>query len=258
MYSPTAKRRRMPDWLGLDAQRVLVAGGAGTLGAALVGGFLDAGATVGVIDVSADAMAALDPRVTVRLQADLSGAATARAAVTGARQELGGLDAFVHCVGINDRKPIESYSAAEWDRIIAVNLTSAFHTGAEAAVGMRDQRHGRIVFFSSVAGRSGHKLHGPYAATKGAINQLMRVLAHEYAAHGVTANAVAPGYMDTTLTRDYLAANPDKRAALVELIPAGRFGHLQEVVDPVLFLCSPRASFITGQVLYIDGGRTIV
>jgi gluconate 5-dehydrogenase len=248
----------MPEWLGLGAQRVLVAGGGGTLGASLVDGFLGAGAEVAVVDLSADAMSRLDPRVSVRHEADLSDAAAARAAVASVRNDLGGLDAFVHCVGINDRKPIETYNPAEWDRIIAVNLTSAFHTGAEAAVGMREQGYGRIVFFSSVAGRSGHRLHGPYAATKGAINQLMRVIAHEYAADGVTANAVAPGYMETTLTREYLAANPGKRAALVDLIPAGRFGELQEVIDPVLFLCSPRASFITGQVLYIDGGRTIV
>jgi NAD(P)-dependent dehydrogenase (short-subunit alcohol dehydrogenase family) len=177
--------------------------------------------------------------------------------VAAVRELLGGLDVFVHCVGINDRKPIERYAAGEWDRIVAVNLTSAFHTGVAAAVGMRDQRYGRIAFLSSVAGRSGHKHHGPYAATKGAINQLMRVIAHEYAEHGVTANAVAPGYMDTALTESYLAS-ADRRAELVKLIPAGRFGTLQEVVDPVLFLCSPRASFITGQVLYIDGGRTIV
>ena len=115
-----------------------------------------------------------------------------------------------------------------------------------------------IVFFSSVAGRSGHKHHGPYAATKGAINQLMRVMAHEYAADGVTVNAVAPGYMDTELTRQYLADHPGRREELIELIPAGRFARIDEVVGPVLFLCSRQASFITGTVLYIDGGRSVL
>ena len=248
----------MSDWLGLTGRRVLIAGGGGTIGRALVEGFATAGATVAVTDVSDDAMAGLDDQTAIRHSADLTDAASARTAVADVRKGLGGLDVFVHCVGINDRRPIEDYGASDVDKIIAVNLTSAFHSATEAAVGMREQQHGRIVFFSSVAGRSGHKHHGPYAATKGAINQLMRVIAHEYAEHGVTANAVAPGYMDTTLTRSHLAANPDKRRALIELIPAGRFGTLPEVVDPVLFLCSPHASFITGQVLYIDGGRTIV
>ena len=248
----------MSDWLGLQGRRALIAGGAGTLGRALVNGFLEAGATVGVLDVSADGLADLDARVAVRSQVDLSEPDASRGAVARVRNELGGLDAFVHCVGINERKPIEEYASQEWDRIVAVNLTSAFHTATEAAVTMRAQGSGRIVFFSSVAGRSGHRHHGPYAATKGAINQLMRVIAHEYAEHGVTANAVAPGYMDTALTHEYLAAHPDQREALVRLIPAGRFGRLEEVVGPVLFLCSDRASFITGQVLYIDGGRTIL
>jgi gluconate 5-dehydrogenase len=245
----------MPDWLGLEGQRAVVAGGAGTIGSALVAGFLGAGSSVGVIDLDTSGV---DPRVSATARVDLSDADAARESLDALRDQLGGLDVLVHCVGINDRKPIESYTAPEWDRIVGVNLTSAFHLAAQAAVAMRDQGHGRIVFFSSVAGRSGHKLHGPYAATKGAINQLMRVIAHEYAAHGVTANAVAPGYMDTELTRQYLTDNPDKREALIQLIPAGRFGTLPEVVDPVLFLCSPHASFITGQVLYIDGGRTIV
>jgi gluconate 5-dehydrogenase len=245
----------MPDWLGLEHQRVVVAGGAGTIGSALVSGFADAGASVGVIDLD---VSNVDERVSAIARADLSDSDAARDALHRVGEQLGGLDGLVHCVGINDRKPIENYTAPEWDRIVSVNLTSAFHLGAQAAVAMREQGRGRIVFFSSVAGRSGHKLHGPYAATKGAINQLMRVIAHEYAVHGVTANAVAPGYMDTELTRRYLTDNPDKRQALIELIPAGRFGTLEEVVDPVLFLCSPRASFITGQVLYIDGGRTIL
>jgi gluconate 5-dehydrogenase len=246
------------DWLRLDGRRVLIAGGGGTIGGALIQGFLEAGATVAALDISEAAMADLDPRVAVRGFADLGDADMARRAVRAAREELGGLDIFVHCVGINDRRPIERYGPEDWDRIIAVNLTSAFNTATEAAIGMREQRDGRIVFFSSVAGRSGHRNHGPYAASKGAINQLMRVMAHEYAEHGVTINAVAPGYMDTALTRQYLTDHPDAHQTLINLIPAGRFGTLPEVVDPVLFLSSSRASFITGQVLYIDGGRTIV
>jgi NAD(P)-dependent dehydrogenase (short-subunit alcohol dehydrogenase family) len=171
-----------------------------------------------------------------------------------AARRLGGIEVFVHSVGINKRLPIGEYTDADWDDIVAVNLTSAFHTARAAlAHGAR-----RIVFFSSVAGRSGHREHGPYAATKGAINQLMRVMAHETAADGVTVNAVAPGYMDTELTRAYLADHPGRREELIALIPAGRFARIDEVVGPVLFLCSERASFITGTVLYIDGGRSVL
>ena len=175
-----------------------------------------------------------------------------------ASARLGGLDVFVHAVGINRRKPTEEYTDADWDDIVAVNLSSAFWTARAALGPMRAQGFGRIVFFSSVAGRSGHKHHGPYAATKGAINQLMRVMAHESAADGVTVNAVAPGYMDTELTRQYLADHPGRREELVALIPAGRFARIDEVVGPVLFLCSEQASFVTGTVLYIDGGRSVV
>jgi gluconate 5-dehydrogenase len=248
----------VPDWLGLEGRRVLIAGGAGTIGRALVHGFLAAGARVAVTDRDDAVLDALPAEVTRRYPADLTDPAAARRAVQSARADLGGLDVFVHCVGVNDRRPIEDYAPEDWDRIIAVNLTSAFHTAGEAVVGMKRAGFGRLIFFSSVAGRSGHKLHGPYAASKAGLNQLMRVMAHENAAHGVTANAVAPGYMDTALTSEYLAANPDKRDALVSLIPAGRFGRLEEVVGPVLFLASRHAGFITGQVLYIDGGRTIV
>jgi gluconate 5-dehydrogenase len=244
------------DWLGLTDQRVLIAGGAGTIGRALTTGFLDAGAQVAVIDL--DPAGAPDG-VTARVAADLRDADACRAAIAEATAALGGgLDVFVHAVGINDRRPIEEYGDADWDAIVTTNLSSAFWTAQAVAPAMRDQGHGRIVFFSSVAGRSGHQLHGPYAATKGAINQLMRVMAHEYAAFGVTVNAVAPGYMDTNLTQAYLAEHPEKRDKLVDLIPARRFGQLAEVVGPVLFLASRQASFVNGHVLYIDGGRTVV
>jgi gluconate 5-dehydrogenase len=251
----------MSDWLGLTGARVIVAG-AGTLGSALAEGFAGADAEVAVIDVSDERLDELGARAGLTgdrlIAADLAKRAPARAAIEGARAALGGLDVFIHGVGINDRRPIADYAQDDWDAIVSVNLSSAFFTAQVALEAMRAQGSGRVVFFSSVAGLMGHRNHGPYAATKGAINQLTKVMAHEYAADGVTVNAVAPGYMETNLTSAYLDAHPAERERLVSLIPAARFGRLEEVVDPVLFLASPRASFVTGHIMYIDGGRTVV
>ena len=251
----------MSDWLGLTGSRVLVAG-AGTLGGALVQAFADAGAEVALVDVSEQHLRGLGERAGIArerlIAADLADPGAARAAIDRGRAALGGLDVFVHGVGINDRRPIGDYTAADFEKLVSVNLTSAFFTAQAALEPMRAQGHGRVIFFSSVAGLMGHRNHGPYAATKGAINQLTKVMAHEFAADGVTVNAVAPGYMESNLTTAYLDAHPAERERLVSLIPAGRFGRLEEVAGPVLFLASQQASFITGHVLYIDGGRTVV
>jgi NAD(P)-dependent dehydrogenase (short-subunit alcohol dehydrogenase family) len=241
---------------------VLIAGGAGTLGAGLSVGFLDAAARVVAVDHDGrrlqDLRAVTGDRLEATIVADLGDPHECRRSVSEADRALGGIDVFVHCVRINDRRPLEAYGDEDWNAILGANLSSAFWTLQAVLPGMREARRGRVVCVSSVAGRSGHKHHGPYAATKGALNQLVRVAANEYAGDGVTVNAVAPGYMDTALTSRYLAESPGTREHLVGLIPAGRFGTVDEVVGPVLFLASQRASFITGQVLYIDGGRSVV
>jgi gluconate 5-dehydrogenase len=117
--------------------------------------------------------------------------------------------------------------------------------------------YGRMIFLSSVSGLLAHAHHAPYAATKGGLNQLVRVMAREWAPRGVTVNAVAPGYIETDLTRDYLA-QPSIREDLVSLVPAGRLGTSTEVADAVSFLASDRAAFVTGHILYVDGGRILI
>jgi NAD(P)-dependent dehydrogenase (short-subunit alcohol dehydrogenase family) len=117
--------------------------------------------------------------------------------------------------------------------------------------------YGRMTFVSSVSGLLAHADHAPYAATKGGLNQLIRVMAREWAMHGVTVNAVAPGYIETGLTKDHLDKDGN-RATLASMVPAGRLGVPGEVADAVTFLSSDRARFITGQVLYVDGGRVLV
>lgn len=250
------------DWLGLEGRRVAVAGGAGTLGGECVRAFADAGATVGVIDRPSDDLETVSVAAGAMPEAivgeDLRASSACRRAVDRVSDALGGLDVLVHCVGVNLRIAIEEYTDEDWDRIITTNLSSAFWLTQAVVPRFREQRAGRLIYVSSVAGRSGHRHHGPYAASKGAINQLMRVTANELAPFDVTANAIAPGYMDTALTERYLAEHPGTRERLTALIPAERFGAPEEVSAPILFLASARASFITGQVLYVDGGRTIV
>lgn len=249
----------MSEWLGLAGQRVVLAG-AGGIGVACFTAFLDAGARVAVIDNdqgAVDRLCADHPGQAHPVTADLTDPAVARAAADEAIAVLGGVDVFVHAVGVNVRRPITEFDDAEWRAVIETNLSSAFWLGQAIGRVLCAQGSGRIIFLSSVAGRLAHRLHGPYAATKGGLDQLLRVMAVEWAEQGVTVNAVAPGYTETNLTTAYLD-RPGVRDHLTSLVPAARLGNVADVVGPVLFLASKHAGFVTGQVLYVDGGRILV
>jgi NAD(P)-dependent dehydrogenase (short-subunit alcohol dehydrogenase family) len=249
----------MTDWLGLRDRAALVAG-AGGIGAAVALALAEAGARVAVTDVDEQRLAALARDAGVKLTtvaADLTSAAAARRATREAAETLGGLDVFVHAIGVNDRRPVLETPDEIWDRMIDVNLKSAVWTARAAGALMVPAGYGRIVFLSSVSGLLAHAEHAPYAATKGGVNQLCRVMAREWAPHGVTVNAIAPGYTETELTRAYLE-KPGVREGLTRLVPAGRLGTADDLTGPILFLCSAQSAFVTGHVMYADGGRTLV
>ena len=247
------------NWLGLEGARVLVVG-AGGIGLECIRGYVAAGAEVVVADRDAAALAALGAQHSLpvhTVQADLTEAGSGAAVVAAAIEALGGLDVALHCIGINDRRPVLDFTEDEWQRVLDVNLSTAFKVAQAAGRHMVAEGYGRIVMLSSVSGLLAHKLHAPYAASKGGLNQMARVMAAEWASSGVTVNTLAPGYIETGLTSAYLD-KPGVRANLEALVPAGRLGLPTDIVGPALFLSSKQAAFVTGHVLYIDGGRTLV
>lgn len=244
----------------MSGARVLVAGGGG-IGSACAASFLAAGALVEVVDSdgqrAARAVEGPGDERAVATEADLRDPGAVERVIGGIVGRWGGIDVCVHAIGTNLRVPVLETADHMWSDVLEVNLSTAWLLGRAAGRRMVGQGEGRLVFISSVSGLLAHRDHAPYAASKGAINQMMRVMAVEWAGNGVTVNAVAPGYVETDLTRGYLERDGN-RGRLEALVPAGRLGTPEEVTGPVLFLASPQARFVTGHVLYVDGGRSLV
>ncbi len=252
----------MADWLGLAGRPALVVGAGGLGGASAVSLALQ-GASVVVIDRDEEKLDSVtrdakDSGVEVTtLVHDVASPDRSREAVAAAASVFGDPHLFLHAIGRNDRRLVLELGDDDWQSILTLNLSTAWWLGQEVGRRMVAAGYGRMAFVSSVSALLAHAHHAPYAATKGGINQMMRVMAREWAASGVTVNSVGPGYVETDLTRAYLDRD-GHREELEALVPANRLGRPEEVADAVTFLLSDRAGFITGQCLYIDGGRTLV
>jgi len=245
----------------LTGKRALITGSSRGIGFALAGGLAGAGAEVIVngrdaarLGEAAEALKA--EGATVHLLAfDATDHGAVKTAVDGFEAETGAIDILVNNAGMQHRTPLEDFDPADFERLMRTNVTTVFNVGQAVARHMIERGAGRIINICSVQSALARPAIAPYTASKGAVANLTKGMATDWARHGLQVNGLAPGYFETELNAA-LVADPEFSAWLAKRTPAGRWGKVQELVGAAIFLSAESASFVNGHILYVDGGIT--
>lgn len=250
------------DLFRLDGRIALITGGSQGLGLHLAKGLAQAGADIVVVSRRLDAcqkaaveIADVSQRKTWAFSADVTCPDQVKSLFASVQRDVGPVDILLNSAGLNKRGTIESLSVEDWDEVVDSNLKGPFLMAKAFGPAMASRGWGRIVHFGSILSTIGIAGRTPYASSKAGLLGLTRVLALEWAARGVTVNAICPGPFATEMNRPLLN-DPVQYANFVSKIPLGRWGELDELMGGVLFLSSPASSFMTGSTLTIDGGWT--
>lgn len=242
----------------LTGKRALVTGASGGIGREIAKALAKAGATVALSGTRVEALEAVAAEIggnSPILPCNLSDLEAVDKLVPAAEAALGGLDILVNNAGITKDNLFMRMKDEEWDQVITVNLTSAFHLSRSALRGMMKQRFGRIINISSVVGVVGNPGQGNYAASKAGIIGMGKALAAEVASRGITVNAIAPGFIASAMTDEL---NEKQREAILSTIPAHRLGTAEEVAGCAVFLSSDAAAYLTGHTLNVNGGMVMI
>lgn len=240
----------------LTGKTALITGSSQGIGFTLATGLIEAGARVVLNGRSAgkleEAAAQLE---SPHLLFDVTDHAAVRAAVDGFEAEHGPIDILINNAGMQHRTPLEEFAVEDFERLMATNVTSVFNVGQACARHMIGRGAGRIINIASVQTALARPGIAPYVTSKGAVANLTKGMATDWAPKGLNVNAIAPGYFDTPLNAA-LVADANFTAWIAKRTPQGRWGQLPELVGAAVFLSSAAASFVNGQTLFVDGGMT--